>query len=61
MNKYEEAGLDEYEILSAHDERTCPICSKMNGKHFKLSEAEAGVNYPPLHSNCRCAVLGVIK
>lgn len=61
MNKYEEAGLDEYEILSAHDERTCPICSKMNGKRFKLSEAEAGVNYPPLHSNCRCAVLGVIK
>jgi SPP1 gp7 family putative phage head morphogenesis protein len=33
----------------------------MNGKRFKLSEAEAGVNYPPLHSNCRCAVLGVIK
>lgn len=61
MNKYEEAGLDEYEILSAHDERTCPVCSKMNGKRFKLSEAEAGVNYPPLHANCRCAVLGVLK
>ena len=61
MNKYEEAGLDEYEILSAQDERTCPICSKLNGKRFKLSEAEAGVNFPPLHSNCRCAVLGVIK
>ena len=61
MNKYEEVGLDEYEILAAHDERTCPICGKMNGKRFKLSEAEAGVNYPPLHSNCRCAVLGVIK
>lgn len=61
MNKYEEAGLDEYEILSAHDERTCPVCSKLNGKRFKLSEAEAGVNYPPLHANCRCAVLGVLK
>lgn len=61
MNKYVEAGLDEYEILSAHDERTCPVCSKLNGKRFKLSEAEAGVNYPPLHANCRCAVLGVLK
>lgn len=61
MNKYEEAGLDEYEILSAHDERTCPICSKMNGKRFKIAEMVVGENAPPFHTNCRCSVLGVIK
>jgi len=32
----------------------------MNGKVFELSKAQAGVNMPPFHPNCRCAVLGVI-
>lgn len=61
INKYIEAGIDEYEILSAHDERTCPICSKMNGKRFKIAEMAVGENAPPFHANCRCSVLGVIK
>lgn len=61
INKYIEAGIDEYEILSAHDERTCPICSKMNGKCFKIAEMTVGENAPPFHANCRCSVLGVIK
>lgn len=61
INKYIEAGIDEYEILSAHDERTCPICSKMNGKCFKIAEMAVGENAPPFHANCRCSVLGVIK
>ena len=61
INKYIEVGIDEYEILSAHDERTCPICSKMNGKRFKIAEMTVGENAPPFHANCRCSVLGVIK
>lgn len=61
INKYIEVGIDEYEILSAHDERTCPICSKMNGKRFKIAKMAVGENAPPFHANCRCSVLGVIK
>lgn len=61
INKYIEAGLDEYEILSAHDERVCEKCKAMDGKRFKIKDAVVGENFPPLHANDRCAVLGVIK
>ena len=60
LDKYNEAGVKKYEILAAHDARTCDICNEMNGKVFELSKAQAGVNMPPFHPNCRCAVLGVI-
>lgn len=61
INKYIEAGIDEYEILSAHDERVCEKCKAMDGKRFKIKDAVVGENFPPLHANDRCAVLGVIK
>ena len=60
MNKYEEAGLDEYEILSAHDERTCEKCKAMNGKRFKIKDMVVGENFPPFHANDRCTILGVV-
>lgn len=60
MNKYEEAGLDEYEILSAHDERVCEKCKAMNGKRFKIKDMVVGENFPPFHANDRCAILGVV-
>lgn len=58
LRKYKEAGLEEYEILVAHDERTCDVCGKQNGKRYKIKDAKVGVNFPPLHANCRCAILG---
>lgn len=61
MNKYEEAGLDEYEILSAHDERVCEKCKAMNGKRFKIKDMVVGENFPPFHANDRCTILGVLK
>ncbi len=60
MNKYEEAGLDEYEILSAHDERVCEKCKAMNGKRFKIKDMVVGENFPPFHANDRCTILGVV-
>jgi len=61
LDKYKEAGIEEYEILVADDERTCDECMEMDGKIFKMSEQEPGINYPPFHPNCRCTVLAVIK
>ena len=34
----EEAGITEYEILAMNDERMCPICGEMNGKHFSVAK-----------------------
>ena len=50
---YEEMGLDKYVFVATLDSRTSEICQLMDNKVFKFSEREAGVNYPPLHPNCR--------
>ena len=60
INKYIEAGIDEYEILSAHDERVCEKCKAMNGKRFKIKDMVVGENFPPFHANDRCTILGVV-
>lgn len=59
-NKYKEAGIERYEFLAEIDERTSDICRETNGKIFRMSDAQVGVNYPPLHPNCRSTVLAVL-
>ena len=61
MDSYKKANVEEYEYLSAKDNRVSPICLEQNGKKYKVSEAIVGVNYPPLHANCRCTTIAVIK
>lgn len=56
----EETGSDEYEFQAGLDERTCDICGMLDGRKFKLSEREAGVNCPPMHLNCRCTISAVL-
>ena len=50
---YEELGLDKYVFVATLDSRTSEICQEMDNKVFNYSEREEGVNYPPLHPNCR--------
>ncbi|MBB6632772.1 ADP-ribosyltransferase [Cohnella thailandensis] len=45
--------VDDYELLATLDNKTSETCRAMDGKVFKLSEMEVGVNYPPLHARCR--------
>ena len=56
-NAYTEAanelGLDEYVYDAFLDSRTSTICRELDGKRFKISEMEIGVNAPPMHPNCR--------
>ena len=49
----EELGLEYYEYDAFLDSRTSNICRELDKKRFKVSEAEVGVNYPPMHPNCR--------
>lgn len=60
-DRYEAAGIHEYEWLTASDERTCDECGEMNGKRFKFVDMQVGVNCPPLHPNDRCTIIPVIK
>lgn len=54
LQAYEDDGIDEYEIVAALDKTTCDTCGSLDGKHYPRAKAIEGVNYPPLHCNCRC-------
>src|SRR5690606_21096934 len=55
---YKASGVvDKYEYLATLDDRTSEICRDMDGKVFRLSEKQVGINYPPLHPNCRSTVV----
>jgi len=54
------AGVDRYEYLATLDNRTSELCRAADGKTHKVTDARPGVNYPPLHPNCRSTVIPVI-
>lgn len=50
---YEEADIEYYRFLATLDLRTSSVCREHDGKVYKLSERQTGINYPPLHPWCR--------
>lgn len=50
---YKAAGVETYEFLATLDLRTSEICRSMDGTVHKVSQAQQGVNCPPMHPNCR--------
>lgn len=56
----EREGYDRYRFVNATDGRTCDECGRLNGKTFRLSERRAGVNFPPIHPNCRGRAVAVV-
>lgn len=59
VDGYAEAGIEEYEVL-ADQSGVCKHCEEFNGQRFRINDQEIGINCPPFHPNCRCAVLGVV-
>ena len=57
---YKQAGIVQYEFLAEIDNRTSVKCKDHNRKVYYLAEAQVGLNYPPLHPNCRSTVIPVI-
>lgn len=54
---YKASGVvQKYEFLATLDNRTSPICQSMDLRVFKLSEKQVGINFPPLHPNCRSTI-----
>lgn len=50
---YKEACIERYRFLATLDLKTSEICRKLDLKSFLVSEAQAGVNCPPMHPFCR--------
>lgn len=59
-DRYQNAGVKKYEILSASDARTSEICKEQNGKTYDFNKMKVGVNYPPFHPNCRTTIIPVL-
>lgn len=57
---YEEMGIDKYVFVATLDNRTSEICQMMDNKIFKYKDMERGVNYPPMHVNCRSKTRGYL-
>lgn len=57
---YEEMGINEYVFVATLDGRTSKICQSQDGKRYKYSEKKTGVNFPPLHPNCRSKTRGYL-
>lgn len=53
LDSLKETFADEYIYIATLDSRTSEICRELDGKVFKINEAQVGVNYPPMHPNCR--------
>ena len=50
---YKAAGIDKYQFVATLDLRTSEICRSMDNTVHAVSQARTGINFPPLHPNCR--------
>lgn len=53
LQGYKDRGTEKYKFEATLDNRTSDICQSLDGQVFELKEAQEGVNYPPMHPNCR--------
>lgn len=61
QKRYEDYGITEYEFLGREEHDIGCACKKLDGKRFKLIEMREGVNAPPMHPNCRCAIAPIVE
>ncbi|WP_418751097.1 minor capsid protein [Frisingicoccus sp.] len=47
--------FEEYKISTVDDGKVCAICRGLAEKTFKIVDRKPGVNFPPLHTWCRCS------
>lgn len=57
---YEELGVKEYVFVAVLDSRTSEVCQSNDNKKYLYKEKKVGVNYPPLHPNCRSTTRGYL-
>lgn len=58
IDGYKAFGVDELEVSS--EPNCCEVCQGFNGKRFAVNQAVEGINAPPFHPFCKCAVIPVV-
>ena len=57
LMSYKAAGTLRYIYLATLDLRTSSICRSLDKEVFFVSKAKVGVNFPPMHPNCRSTTM----
>ena len=60
LKAYGDDGIKQYEMLACGDNRMCEDCEGVDGQKFNIEDATPGVNYHPMHANCRCTSVPVV-
>lgn len=57
IQSYQECGIEQYRFLATLDLKTSDKCQALDGKMFPVGAAQPGVNYPPMHPQCRSTTI----
>lgn len=62
LDSYKASGVvTQYKYLATLDNRTSDECRHMDGEIINVSEAQTGVNLPPLHPHCRSTTIAYFE
>lgn len=56
QKRYEDYGIEQFEVWADPDERRCDKCGKLHKTKYYINEAVP----IPAHTNCRCCIIPVI-
>ena len=59
LEQYRQLGIERYRFIAVLDRKTSAICHSHEGETFEVAKAQVGVNFPPLHPNCRSGTIAV--
>ncbi|WP_231122281.1 minor capsid protein [Lactiplantibacillus pentosus] len=57
LDEWKRRGVKQYQLVAVLDMRTSTICRDIDGNVYEVDRASVGVNYPPLHPNCRTVAI----
>jgi SPP1 gp7 family putative phage head morphogenesis protein len=59
LHRYQQNGIEEFQIYAKIDERTSPICRMLHGTIFRSDSKEAKKYTPGFHMHCRTTIIPV--
>lgn len=59
LHRYQQNGIEEFQIYAKIDERTSPICRMLHGTIFRADSKEAKQYTPGFHMHCRTTIIPI--
>ena len=57
LDAYKMCEVEKYDYLATLDMKTSEICRGLDGTVHEVRHAKVGVNFPPMHPNCRSTTI----